>query len=213
MVAKKAETMSREIVLARVKAALGKPQQPEPIPRDYRMHTGATDLVALFAERVAEYRAHVQRCHVTELEQVLNTTLERLGVQIIAVPADLNLPIPKHLEQVVDVPDLSAHDLEMVQAVLTKCAVGIAETGTIVLDHGIGQGRRMLSLLPDIHVCVVLEKDVVDNLPAALERLRVSIDARQPLTFISGPSATSDIELNRVEGVHGPRRLEVLIIT
>jgi L-lactate dehydrogenase complex protein LldG len=213
MVAKKAETMnSRETMLARVKAALGQHQEPTPIPRAYRMQTDVPNLVDLFAERVAEYRAHVQRCTETELEMVLKTTLERLGVKRIAVPKDLNLPLPKHLEPVFDAPDLSAHDLEMVQAVLTTCAVGIAETGTIVLDHGAGQGRRILSLVPDVHICVVLEKDVVDNLPTALEKLRVSIDQHKPLTFISGPSATSDIELNRVEGVHGPRRLEVLVV-
>ena len=102
--------------------------------------------------------------------------------------------------------------LETADAVLTGCAVAIAETGTIVLDHSLAQGRRALTLIPDRHVCIVYAAQIVDNLPAAISRLTASVAAGRPLTFISGPSATSDIELNRVEGVHGPRVLEVVIV-
>jgi L-lactate dehydrogenase complex protein LldG len=212
MVAKEAEIMSRETVLARIRAALGDAQEPTPIPRDYRAATGVRDVVGLFLERATEYRARVQRCSESELENILNATLERLSIQKIAVPSDVSLPLPKQLEQITDAPDLTAQDLETVQAVVTTSALAIAETGTIVLDHGAGQGRRILSLVPDIHICVVYPQDVVDNLPAALERLRPSIGSHKPLTLISGPSATSDIELSRVEGVHGPRHLEVIVV-
>ena len=116
------------------------------------------------------------------------------------------------LEVVGDEPQLTNDQLNKTDAVLTAAAVGIAETGTFVLDHHTDQGRRALSLVPDRHVCVVRADQVVTDVPEAVVRLRGAIEAGRPLTWVSGPSATSDIELNRVEGVHGPRALHVLVV-
>ena len=129
------------------------------------------------------------------------------------VPADLPAYwLPEGVEAVADV-DLDIHALDQVGAAVTGCALAIAETGTIVLDAGERQGRRALTLVPDIHLCVVEEAQVVDGVPAAIRRLADTMRAeRRPVTFVSGPSATSDIELSRVEGVHGPRRLELIVI-
>ena len=113
------------------------------------------------------------------------------------------------VERVPDSPPLSSDDLDRIDAVLTGCALAIAETGTIVLDGGPDQGRRALTLVPDHHLCVVRADQVVDDVSAAV----AALDPRRPLTWISGPSATSDIELRRVEGVHGPRHLYVLLVT
>jgi L-lactate dehydrogenase complex protein LldG len=108
--------------------------------------------------------------------------------------------------------ELSPRELDRVGAALTGCALGIAETGTVVLDAGPAQGRRALTLVPDVHLCVIDEEQIVDGVPAAFRRLARAVRARRPLTFVSGPSATSDIELSRVEGVHGPRRFGLVLV-
>jgi L-lactate dehydrogenase complex protein LldG len=202
--------MSRETMLKTIKKAIGETRESNAIPRDYRLETGAKNLLELLKERIEDYRANV---HVTnDIQSAVEEILERLKITKIAVPADLPDWLPNHLEQMVDHPKLEARELEQAQAVITGSAFAIAETGTIVLDHSATQGRRVLTLIPDIHICIVFEKDIVDNLPAATSKLSSSIQAGQPITFISGPSATSDIELNRVEGVHGPRVLEVILV-
>jgi L-lactate dehydrogenase complex protein LldG len=122
----------------------------------------------------------------------------------VVVPSDLDLDVPG---AVVDA-GLSPAQLDDLDAVVTRARLGIAETGTIVLDHGSGQGRRVITLVPDHHVCVIEVSQVVADVPDAFDVL----DASRPLTWISGPSATSDIELDRVEGVHGPRRLHVIVV-
>ena len=155
-----------------------------------------------FAERVADYRATVTRCTAADLQATVATALD--GTASVVIPAGLELDVP---EAVVD-DGLTHAELDAVDAVVTTAAVGIAETGTVVLDHGPGQGRRAITLLPDLHVCVVRESQVVPDVPDALPRL----DPQRPQTWISGPSATSDIELSRVEGVHGPRRLHVVLV-
>jgi L-lactate dehydrogenase complex protein LldG len=184
------------------------------VSRTYRSSTGNTNLLELTAERIAEYRARVEIVTADQLVSGIQASLERQGIKCLIVPHDLPEDWkPKGVELLEESTVQFGHsDLERADGVLTGCTLAIAETGTLVLDHARGQGRRALTLIPDFHLCVLLESQIVDNLPAAMKKLEPSILAGRPLTFISGPSATSDIELSRVEGVHGPRTLEVLIV-
>ena len=156
--------------------------------------------VDLFAERVADYRAVVERCTTDQLAERVAAAVEGRVV----VPAGLGVEVA----DAIDDDQLTAAELDRIDTVVTEARVGIAETGTIVLDHGAGQGRRALTLVPDRHVCIVRADQVVADVQDAVALL----DPARPLTWISGPSATSDIELDRVEGVHGPRNLHVLIV-
>jgi L-lactate dehydrogenase complex protein LldG len=195
---------AREEVLSRVRAALrSRPEGAVEVDRDYRdgeRPTG-TALLDLFAERVADYRATVRRCTLGDLPAAL---AELLGDERVVVPTDLPWEVPGAE------PDSgqTALQLNEIDAVVTAAALGVAVPGTLVLDHRPDQGRRALTLVPDHHVCVVRADQVVATVPEAVARL----DPSRPLTWISGPSATSDIELNRVEGVHGPRRLDVVLL-
>ena len=200
------ETSAREAVLGRVRAALADvdPGMPvAPVPPVPGHSIGSTEqLLDLFVERVEDYRATVVR---TRPEALASTVAEALhGIHPVVVPADLGLDVPGASAD----SGQSAAELDGFEAVVTRAAVGIAETGTVVLDHGTGQGRRALSLVPDRHVCVVEASQVVGDVPEAVARL----DPLRPQTWVSGPSATSDIELTRVEGVHGPRTLVVVLV-
>jgi L-lactate dehydrogenase complex protein LldG len=202
---------SRERVLARIRAALADVPPEEtpdaPVPRGYRDAHRAEGLADLLAENLADYRAIVHRCAEARVPELLGELLTER--QVVAVPEGLPpVWVPEGPEILVDGPELTARRLDAVDAVVTGCAVAVAETGTLVLDAGPGQGRRRLTLVPDHHICVVRPEQVVASVGQALARL----DPRRPQTWISGPSATSDIELDRVEGVHGPRRLEVVLI-
>jgi L-lactate dehydrogenase complex protein LldG len=191
---------ARDDVLAGVRRALQDADtSPVTVPRGYR-RTGPVD-VDLFAERVADYRATVVRCGPDEVEQRIAEALPD-GARAV-VPDGFGWHVPGA------VPDdgLTALQLDELDAVVTGASVGIAETGTIVLSHGPGEGRRAVTLVPDLHVCVVRADQVVADVPDAVALL----DPSRPTTWISGPSATSDIELNRVEGVHGPRTLHVIV--
>jgi L-lactate dehydrogenase complex protein LldG len=189
---------AREEILARIRNA--KVPAAAPVVRGYN-HNGPGG-VELFAERVADYRAIVHT--VSSVPEFLNS----LQCKRIVVPTDV--PAEWLVDGVTWLHEpLSIDELDQADGVLTGCAVAIADTGTIVLDGGEAQGRRALTLLPDYHLCVVRADQIAGSVPEALARL----EPTRPLTFISGPSATSDIELNRVEGVHGPRTLEVLIVT
>lgn len=194
---------AREEILGRVRSALADAPAPPAVAVPRRTPDPAADVVSLFCERVADYRATVERCAADELSVRLRAALPE-GARVV-VPADLDLEVPG---AVVD-EGMPAIDLDAVDAVVTRARVGIAETGTIVLDHGPGQGRRAITLVPDHHLCVVEASQVVADVPDAVAALEPS----RPLTWISGPSATSDIELDRVEGVHGPRHLHVIVVT
>ncbi|CQR60064.1 LutC/YkgG family protein [Streptomyces leeuwenhoekii] len=210
---------SRERILGRVRRALADvPRDDTPyeraIPRDYLREHGARspeETVELLAENLADYRAIVHRCADGELPELLARLMAERGSRSVLVPPGL----PPHWIAAVDATrvhdraDSTPHELDRVDSVITGCAVAIAETGTIVLDGGPDQGRRRITLIPDHHICVVrVPGQVVSSVPRALGRL----DPARPLTWISGPSATSDIELDRVEGVHGPRTLEVVLV-
>jgi L-lactate dehydrogenase complex protein LldG len=207
---------SRDEVLQRVRSALGSaPPVPE-IPRGYRdagtLGAAGNDVaVERFCERVAEYRATVQRVERGGLADAVAEVCGRHGARRIAVPEGAPGEIPG-VELVVDDPPLSARDLDGLDGVLTGCALAVAETGTIVLDGGARSGRRALTLVPDLHLCVVEAGTIVPSVPDAVRALAQAVAEGRPITLVSGPSATSDIELDRVEGVHGPRTLDVLVV-
>ena len=189
---------ARAEILARLRAAVADAPTPLVVPRSAFGSTQGN--VELFAERVAEYRAVVERCRA---DQAAERVRGAVAGERVVVPDGLGIGVPG---AVVD-DGLSAIELDALDAVVTLATVGVAETGTIVLDHGRGQGRRVLSLVPDHHVCLVRADQVVADVSDAFAVL----DPTRPMTWISGPSATSDIELDRVEGVHGPRRLHVIV--
>lgn len=209
-------TGAREEMLRRLRAAtvdvttgLGA-RGPVPVIRSEGV--SAQQTLDLFAENVADYRATVVRCTESEVPAAVAEALSRHGARSVVVPDGLDAAWVGRLGDDVRIladEQLSSADLDGVDSVVTAARVGIATTGTIVLDHAPDQGRRALTLVPDQHVCVVRADQVVHDVPDAVARL----DASRPLTWISGPSATSDIELNRVEGVHGPRTLDVVIVT
>jgi L-lactate dehydrogenase complex protein LldG len=191
---------ARDDILRRVRSALDGVSPVADLPPAPRAPDRG-DLVALFEERVADYRAVVTRVAAADLPAAV---AEALGSARAVVPPGLGIEV----EGAVVDEQFSATELDDFDAVVTRAAVGIAETGTIVLDHRPDQGRRAISLVPDVHVCIVEAGQVVADVPDALALL----DPSRPLTWISGPSATSDIELDRVEGVHGPRTLHVVLV-
>ncbi|MFG2347524.1 LutC/YkgG family protein [Streptomyces phaeochromogenes] len=211
---------SRDLILARVRRALADvPRDDTPydqaFERGYLREHGDRSVeqtVDLLAENLADYRARVHRCDADGLAATIAGLLAERGSTSVVVPTGLD---PEWLAatDVTRVPDRldnTPAELDRVDSVVTACAVAIAETGTIVLDGGPDQGRRRITLVPDHHICVVrVPAQVVSSVPQGLERL----DPARPLTWISGPSATSDIELDRVEGVHGPRTLEVVLVS
>jgi L-lactate dehydrogenase complex protein LldG len=201
---------AREEILRRVSSAQVAASD-HPIRRDYSHTRELPDLLGHFVERVEDYKATVIR---TDPDGVAAAVAQCLGgAGKVVVPPGFNPSwVPEGLQIVKDEPALRSDELDAVDAVLTSAVVGIAVTGTIVLDHTEGQGRRALTLVPDLHVCVVTAEQVVADVPEAVARLTASVRDGRPLTWISGGSATSDIELQRVEGVHGPRTLRVVLV-
>ncbi len=217
-------TTAREEIIGRVRAALADVPDDDVTPVDWAYgrpsSTGDLGLVDRFAERVADYKAVVERVDPAHLSDHVYALLESVDGPIIAdaVVRDLlsggevtGVEVTGDVTWLSD-DDLSPTELDAAAAVITTAAVGIANTGTIVLDHVAGQGRRAVSLVPDVHLCVVRTDQIVSDVPEAVTRLIEQGSATRPQTWISGPSATSDIELDRVEGVHGPRTLHVIIV-
>ena len=217
---------ARDEVLGRIRTALGgdpgggahPPGDPASAGYRTRGELEPAALLDLFAERLIDYRSQVRRTEPAGLLDAVRAALAERGARRVVLPPGLDLPGLDQPEpgqagtldgiELITDNALSAQDLDRMDAVITRAAVAIAETGTIILDAGPGQGRRALSLIPDYHLCLIDAAQVVALVPEAVARLRPD----RPLTWISGPSATSDIELDRVEGVHGPRTLEVILI-
>jgi L-lactate dehydrogenase complex protein LldG len=218
---------SREVILSRIRSALADVPATEPTEWERASDPDPAtayalggkrargELVALFAERCGDYRATVTRCAEDD-DAIAGAVADACGRHrahaVVAPPGFSRAWVPPGLEVRIDDPPLELTALDTVDGVITGCALAIAVTGTIALDAGPSQGRRALTLVPDLHVCVVRAEQIVFGVVEAVAALGAVVrHARAPLTLISGPSATSDIELQRVEGVHGPRRLEVVV--
>jgi L-lactate dehydrogenase complex protein LldG len=202
---------ARDAILSRI----GSQTQPaESIARAYRRRGERTAAarVGLFCERTGEYRADVRQVAARELGRVVGDVCRDLGARRLAIPAALPAAWrPPDVELVEDT-GLTPRELDALDGVLTGSTLAIAETGTIALTGGPREGRRALTLVPDLHICVVEEAQIVELVPEAFALLGELVTReRRPVTLVSGPSATSDIELSRVEGVHGPRTLVVLV--
>jgi L-lactate dehydrogenase complex protein LldG len=199
-------TTAREAILAAVRSATAGSTIPPPVRRRYRRvgERASKERVNLLIERLVDYCANVRHVGVPELRD----TLDELAPGRIGIPP--SLPDVWRPAGAVEDHGLRPHELDALDGVVTGCTLAIAETGTLVLTGGPTEGRRALTLVPDLHVCIVRPEQVVETVPEAFDALRGV--ANRPITFVSGPSATSDIELKRVEGVHGPRRLVVMIL-
>jgi L-lactate dehydrogenase complex protein LldG len=198
---------ARDEILGRVRTALGpEPAPATAIPREYR--TTTHDGLDSFLERLAHYDARAIPTTERDLEATVQATLKQRDARDIIAPDGLPDGWLTTVNPIKDTPPLDNDALDGSDGVVTTCALAIAQTGTIVLDGGPGMGRRALTLLPDYHLCVVRTEQIVPSVPEALALL----EPTSPLTFISGPSATVDIEMVRVKGVHGPRTLDVILV-
>lgn len=204
-------TSARDEILDRVRTALAGSAPVEPVARAYRRGGSTGDaVVELLCERLEDYKAEVRRVDARTLPSALAAILAARSARRVGVPRGLPADWRPPDVEIVEDDGLDAHELDALDGVVTACTLAIAETGTLVLAAGPEEGRRALTLVPDLHVCIVRELQIVDTVPAAFAQLGGL--ATRPLTLISGPSATSDIELSRVEGVHGPRQLVVLVV-
>lgn len=213
-------TSAREEVLNRVRQALRDVpvhERPDDVPvaRDYRRQSTLSthERIDRFIERLRDYTVDVRRVHAADLGEVLIEACARLELHRVVVPVSLSRDWRPDGVEVVEDQQLTPAELDAVDAAVTGCAVAIAETGTIVLDGHGTSGRRAITLIPDHHICVIQSDQIHPGVPQAIAALeRAVTEDRAPITFISGPSASSDIELSRVEGVHGPRHLLALIV-
>jgi L-lactate dehydrogenase complex protein LldG len=212
---------ARQEILNRVRSALADVVQPDAaidvaVPWTYGRATPMPDVLERFIEMTVDYKAVVKRVPAAGVPDAIAELLAAAGVGSAVLPAGLDAAwraavVGAGITVHSDEPQLSRNELNAIDAVVTASAVSIAETGTIVLDHAADQGRRALTLVPDTHLVVVRADQVVSDVPEAVGRLGTAVASGNPLTWISGPSATSDIELTRVEGVHGPRTLLVVL--
>jgi L-lactate dehydrogenase complex protein LldG len=206
---------ARDVVLGRIRAALADRPAPASVDRAYRRAgtstAGPAELIELLTDRLRDYRASVDVCAPEQVPGAVAAALRARGARMVVVPAGFPAPVlgevGDEVDRLSDDPPLSTEALDGADGVVTTCALAVAETGTIVLDHGPGQGRRALTLVPDFHLVVIRAGQVVAQVPDAI----AALEPTRTQTWVSGPSATSDIELARVEGVHGPRTLHVVI--
>ena len=201
---------ARDAVLAAVREAIGDATPPA-VPRDYVASGSSTRdaIVATFVERVRDYKGVV--VHTDDTRAAVERVLSGQAARRVGIARDLPERLrPADVELIAD--EALAHEqLDQLDGVVTTCAAACAVTGTLAFDGGPGQGRRALTLLPDLHVCVVAEEQIVETVPELIRQLEAAATGGRPIVLVSGPSATSDIELERVEGVHGPRRLVVVV--
>ena len=208
---------TRSLILGRIRDALG--TRPGSLAEDYRSiargYRQTADLdpaarVALFVDRLEHYQVGVYRAEAATLARTVEQVLAMRSTTRLVVPRGVPREwLPAHLNIVED-EGLSHADLDQVQGVLTACSYAIAATGTIVLRHHPAEGRRALTLVPDYHLCVVFTDQIVQTVPEAIRAL--AADSPSLVTTISGPSATADIEMTRIRGVHGPRTLDVIVV-
>jgi len=203
----------RDAVLARVHAALADAPGPVDVPRGYRSRgeAGADETAARFVECLRDYGARV--VVTADPSGAAEEALRAEGAVRVVVASDLPSALRPFGVELVEDDGRGAAELDALDGALTTCAVACADTGTIALDGGPGQGRRAISLVPDLHVCIVRGDQVVETVPELVAGLEPSAREGRPIVLVSGPSATSDIGLERVEGVHGPRRLVVIVAT
>jgi L-lactate dehydrogenase complex protein LldG len=203
---------AREEILDRIRSANSDLPTPPPVPRTYhrRSTLSLAERTDLFAERVAAYRAEVRTVTSDGINPAIQSICRAARVKRIGIPPGLPSAWRPAFFELVEDHGLKAEELDTLGGVITGCTVAIAETGTIVLASSSAEGRRALTLVPDLHICVVSISQIVGSVPDAIAAL--TPQRTKPLTLISGPSATSDIELSRVEGVHGPRTLHVIVI-
>lgn len=216
---------ARTEILARIKRATADitekdPALDVPITWEYGKGIAMDDVVGTFVEKVIDYKATVVEVKADDVAAAVVEGLKATGATTAVAPTGLDASWQKavadaQLELRLDDPALTHAELNTTDAVITAAAAGVADTGTIVLTHATDndQGRRALSLVPDRHVCVIKASQVVSDVGEAMQMMRPFVEKRHPLTWISGGSATSDIELSRVDGVHGPRQLYVIVVT
>ena len=208
---------TRGLILGRIRDVLGRRPEPaavahERIARGYTQEAtlSADARVALFIERLEHYQVGVHRCPRTAVATTIAATLAARGKSRMLIPPDINPAWLASRSEFVPDAGLSYQQLDASDGVLTGCSLAIANTGTLVLRHAAGEGRRALTLIPDYHLCVVFDEQVVQTVPEALRQLAQWQPAL--VTTISGPSATADIEMTRIRGVHGPRTLDVIVV-